>query len=150
MTENITVIGNIASEPRRAVGASGVVFTTFRLAGENRRFDRASGVWTDGPPNWFTLTVYRQLAEHAYASLRQGDRVIAQGRLRVRPWVDGEKRGTAVEVDVDALGPELRWGTTTFRRDVPGGSGDAESPDEWAVPGESAPSEEGELAATPF
>ncbi|MDR2294091.1 MAG: single-stranded DNA-binding protein [Microbacterium sp.] len=116
MTENITVVGNVASEPRQATSGAGAIYTSFRLATDNRRFDRATGEWVDGTPNWFTIYVWRALGENALASVRTGDRVLISGRLRLRAWTDGDRRGTAAEIDADAMGPDLRWGTTTFHR----------------------------------
>jgi len=67
---------------------------------------------------WFTVTAFRRLAENAAASLEKGDRVIVQGRLRVRPWESGEKSGISVEIDADAIGHDLAWGTTVFSRSL--------------------------------
>lgn len=116
MTDSITIVGNIASDPRKTTTASGIDVTSFRVASEQRRFDKSTEKWIDGEPNWFTVTAYRALAVNAGASLHKGDRVIVRGRLRLRAWVDGERKGTAVEIDAEALGPELRWGTTVFSR----------------------------------
>ena len=133
MSDNITIIGNVASEPRRGTSTSGVEFFSMRVATSERRLNRESGEWSDGPPNFYTVSAYRQLAENAYASLRRGDRVVVAGRVRIRSYGEGDKRGTSVDIDAEAIGPELRWGTTTFHRNRPS---DTHSSDEWAVPGE--------------
>ena len=122
MTENITIVGNIASEPRTGTGPSGVTYTSFRVACGSRIRDKETGEWTDGATSFYTVTAFKQLAEHAYASLRSGDRIVATGRVRIREWTDGERRGTTAEIEVEALGPELRWGTTTFHRARRGGA----------------------------
>ncbi len=68
--------------------------------------------------NWYTVTSYRQLATNAVGSVQKGDRVIVSGRLRIRDWESGEKRGTNVEIDADALGHDLSWGKSVFSRSV--------------------------------
>ena len=103
------------------------------MASTQRRFDRATGAWVDGETNWYTVSAYRRLAEHAFDSLHKKDRVILTGRLRVRKWDTGERRGTAVEIDVDAIGHDLLWGTTSFTRDAPAsGSSGSQTDDAWA------------------
>lgn len=150
MTDNITIVGNIASDPRPATTGTGIDVITFRVASDQRRYDKASDKWIDGEPNWYTVSAYRALAVHAATSLHKGDRVIVHGKLRLRPWTDGEKRGTAVEIDAEAMGPDLRWGTTTYTRAqfsevaaVEPVSNEEEFPQEFA-------SEELEPVATPF
>ena len=81
------------------------------------------------------------LAEQAFDSLRRRDRVILTGRLRVRNWDSGDKRGTSVDIDVDAIGHELLFGTTTFAQDATAGASASSAPsdDAWApVEGQSA------------
>lgn len=144
MSESITVVGNVAAEPRRGTTGGGVPYVSFRIASDARRFDRATGQWVDGQPNWYTVSAYRALAENAAASIHQGDRVVVSGRLRLRDWNDGERRGTAAEIDADALGHDLRWGTTAFTRTARGASdagtsgGAGTDADGWAVPGAEA------------
>lgn len=116
MWENITVVGNVATDPKQGSTPGGVGYVTLRVASDARRKDAGSGEWVDGDPNWYTVNAYRALAENIHASVRVGDRVVVHGRLRVRAWTDGEKKGTAVEIIADAFGADLRWGTTTFRR----------------------------------
>lgn len=118
MNENITVVGNVATDPKRGTTPSGVEYVSLRVASDARRRDPATGGWVDGEPNWYTINAYRALAENIHASVRVGDRVMVHGRLRIRPWTDGERRGTAIEVLADAFGQDLRWGTTTFRRNA--------------------------------
>jgi single-strand DNA-binding protein len=140
--DTITITGNVATPPELKQTPAGVAITTFRVASGQRRYSREAGGWTDAGTNWYTVSVFRTLAEHAHRSLQKGDRVILTGRLRLREWDNGTRRGTAVEIDADAIGHDLRWGTTTFEKDsrtatidtsqnwatVPAG-------DEWAAPG---------------
>lgn len=117
MSDTITITGNIATPPERKVTGGGVTITSFRLASSQRRYDKATGGWIDGDTNWYTVSTFRGLAEHAYDSFHKGERVIVTGRLRLREWENGEKKGFAAEVDADAVGHDLLWGTTRFRKD---------------------------------
>lgn len=116
MIQQVCIIGIVATEPRHAVTGNGVAMCNFRLASSERRYDRTRDSWQDGDTNWFTVTAFRSLAEHAAESFSKGDRIIVSGRLRVRQWERDGKQGTAVDVDADALGHDLRWGTTTFAK----------------------------------
>lgn len=134
MSNPITIIGTVATHPRLITTQSGVVICSFRLASGERRFDRAQQKWIDGETNWFGVTAFRALAEHASTSFRKGERVIVTGRLRVRKWENEEKSGTAVEIDAEALGHDLRWGISRFEKRV--GTTDAgESSSEGTWPG---------------
>lgn len=116
MSDRITVIGNIATEPEQRRTGSGIPVTSFRLASSQRYRDAQSGEWVDGMTNWYRISVFRALGENAFASLRKGQRVIVDGRLRLKEWEAGEKRGIEIEIDADAIGPDLKWGTATFQR----------------------------------
>lgn len=149
--DTITITGNVASDPEFKRTAAGVAITTFRVASGRRKYDRDAGTWADSGTNWYTVSVFRSLADHAYRSLQKGDRVLLTGRLRLREWDNGTRRGIAVEIDADAIGHDLLWGTTTFVKDARG-SADSASPatppstaDSWAAPGLDS---SGELAAT--
>jgi len=129
MSNPITVVGTIATEPRRIVTQSGVVLCSFRVASGDRRYDREQGKWVDGETNWFGVTAFRSLAEHALGSLRKGERVVVSGRLRLRQWESGEKSGLSVEVEAEALGHDLRWGVSRFEKRVPAEPGAAGEPE---------------------
>src|SRR4029079_5343976 len=86
MNETITITGNVATEPEHKLTPGGVSITTFRIASGQRRYDRQTGGWVDGPTNWYSVSTFRSLADHAYDSLHKGDRVILTGRLKVREW----------------------------------------------------------------
>ena len=140
MGELITVTGNVGTAPELKRTNAGVPITTFRLARGLRRYDRDAGAWADVGTNWYTVSVFRDLGDHAFASLRKGDRVIVTGRLRVRDWEAGTAKGTAVEIEADAIGHDLRWGTTTFVKDSRSAAHHADRPaptpdDAWAAPG---------------
>jgi single-strand DNA-binding protein len=88
------------------------------LASSQRRFDRSQNRWIDGETNWFTITSFRQLAINTSESINKGDRILVTGKLRVRDWDNGERSGTSVEVDAEAVGHDLSWGTATFVRTI--------------------------------
>ena len=119
MSDTITVTGNIATEPEHKRTPAGVAITTFRLASGQRRYDRESGGWIDSGTNWYTVSTFRGLAEHTFSSLQKGDRVILTGRLRLRDWDTGSRKGTTAEIDAEAIGHDLLWGTTHFEKDGP-------------------------------
>lgn len=118
MSDTITITGNVATDPEKRETTAGVAVASFRLASKQRRFDRNTGMWVDGVTNWYSVSVFRRLGEHAYLSLRRGDRVVVTGRLRLREWEAGGKRGWSAEIEADALGHDLLWGTTVFTRDA--------------------------------
>ena len=119
MTEQITVSGLVATAPREVVTSDGLAITSFRLASSKRRFDRATGNWIDAETNWFSVVAFRQLAKNMASSIAKGDRVVISGRLKVRDWDNGERSGTAVEIEVSSIGHDLLFGVTSFVRVKP-------------------------------
>ena len=118
MAENITVAGLVATTPRHLITADGLPITSFRLASSSRRFDRSLSKWVDGETNWYTVTAFRQLATNAHESINKGDRIFVQGVLRVRDWDNGERSGTSIEIEAEAMGHDLTWGKSVFTRTV--------------------------------
>lgn len=118
MTDSITLTGLVATAPRHIVTSEGLPITSFRLASTQRRFDRAAQRWIDGDTNWFTITTFRQLAINGAGSISKGDRIVVAGRLRIREWENGERTGTTVDVEAEAVGHDLAWGTSTFSRSI--------------------------------
>jgi single-strand DNA-binding protein len=135
MSDTITIVGNIVTTPENKRTQSGLSITTFRVASSQRRFDRATAAWTETGTNWYSVSAFRGLADHAFQSLRRGERVVLTGRLRLRQWDNGTKQGTSADVEVDAIGHDLLWGTTVYTKDA-----EARPTDAWAVPG--APADE--------
>ncbi|SEC14342.1 single-strand DNA-binding protein [Paramicrobacterium humi] len=115
MADAITVTGIVATEPS-VVTTSSTAICNFRLASSLRRFDKKTGAWTDYGTNWYSVAAYRYLADNVSASLHKGDHVIVMGRLRVREWTNGERKGLAVDIDADAIGHDLGWGTSVYTR----------------------------------
>ena len=118
MTDTMTITGLVATPPRHLITAEGLAVTSFRLASNLRKFDRKRNEWVDAGTNWYTVSTYRQLAINAVGSVFKGDRVLVTGRLRIREWGDGEKRGMNIDLDADALGHDLSWGKSTFTRSI--------------------------------
>lgn len=118
MTDTITLTGLIATPPRHVVTSEGLAITNFRLVSNQRRYDRAQERWVDADTNWYTITSFRHLAINASTSLQKGERVVVTGRLRLREWDNGEKQGLNVDVEAEAIGHDLAWGTTTFSRSI--------------------------------
>src|SRR5690606_30624369 len=73
-------------------------------------------------------TAYRTLAENALESIHQGERVIVTGTFRLRRWEQGDKKGVSADIDADALGHDLRWGTALYRK-VHGATGESRPPE---------------------
>lgn len=152
MSDNITITGNIVTPPELKRTSGGVTITSFRVASKHRRFDRATGRWTDGDTSFYSASIFRSLAEHAFDSLHKGDRVILTGRLRLREWESGGRQGISADIEVDGIGHDLLYGTTQFERDgrtrpsdpVPGSdvsaaAGDVDRPEgAWATPDDTA------------
>ena len=118
MTDTITLTGLVATNPRHIVTSEGLTITSFRLASNQRRFDRGQNAWIDGDTNWYTVTAFRQLGTHVASSLEKGQRVLVIGRVRIRDWETDEKSGTSIEIDAEAIGHDLTWGRATFTRSV--------------------------------
>ncbi|MFJ6531447.1 single-stranded DNA-binding protein [Microbacterium sp. NPDC091662] len=143
MIDTLTIVGRVATDPTQVQTAGGVPVTNFRLASTHRRFDSATQAWTDSGTNWFSVAAFRQLGENAKASLRTGDAVIVTGRLKIRSWESNGKHGTSVDIEAEAIGHDLRWGTTAYRPQPrpQAGTTDAnlESPEDHTAEGGSEP-----------
>ena len=120
----ITLVGNLTGDPDLRFTPSGAAVANFTVASTPRTFDRQSGEWRDGEAMFINCAVWRQYAEHVAESLTKGMRVIVQGRLKSRSYEpqQGERR-TVFEVDVDEVGPSLRYATAQVTRTSGGGQG---------------------------
>jgi single-strand DNA-binding protein len=133
MTDQLTLTGLIATTPRHIVTSEGLAITSFRLASQQRRFDKGSQAWADADTNWYTVTAFRELALNSAQSLNKGDRIVAVGRIKVKDWSNDDRSGTTVEVEAESLGHDLHWGTSEYHRVSKTGEPDeeeAESEDE--------------------
>ncbi|MCS5498207.1 single-stranded DNA-binding protein [Cnuibacter physcomitrellae] len=116
MSETITVTGIAATAPRHILTEAGLDIVSFRLASTQRRYDPDAQKWVDGDTNWYTVTGFRRLAVGVTGSIRRGEHVIVTGRIRVRDWETEDRRGTSVEIEADAIGHDLTWGTTVYTK----------------------------------
>ena len=161
----ITVVGNLTSDPELRYTQNGLAVANFTIASTPRNFDRASNDWKDGEALFLRASVWREFAEHVAGSLTKGSRVIATGRLKQRSYEtkEGEKR-TSIELEVDEVGPSLRYATAQITRaassrdgggagggnrgNFGGGGGNAPVADEpWAASAPAAPA--GDVWNTP-
>jgi len=120
----ITVIGNLTNDPELRFTPSGAAVANFTVASTPRTFDRQSNEWKDGETLFMRCSVWRDAAENVAESLQRGTRVLVTGRLRSRSYEtkEGEKR-TVVEMEVDEVGPSLRYATAKVAKTSRGGGG---------------------------
>lgn len=113
----LTVVGNLVADPELRFTQSGAAVTSFTVASTPRTFDKNSGEWKDGEALFLRCNAWRQVAENVSESLTRGSRVLVTGRLRQRSFdtKEGEKR-TVVELEVDEVGPSLRYATATVNK----------------------------------
>ena len=138
----VTVVGNLTNDPELRFTPSGAAVASFTVASSSRVLDRTTNEWKDGETVFMRCSVWRQYAENVAESLTKGTRVIVQGRLKQRSYEtrEGEKR-QVMEVEVDDVGPALRYATAKVNRvqrqggGFDGGqsaSGGAPADDPWA------------------
>jgi single-strand DNA-binding protein len=120
----ITVVGNLVDDPELRFTPSGAAVANFRIASTPRTFDKQSNEWKDGDALFLSCAVWRQAAENVAESLQKGMRVVVQGRLKQRSYEtrEGEKR-TVVELDVEEVGPSLKYATAKVARVQRSGGG---------------------------
>ena len=150
----ITVVGNLTADPELRYTQNGLPVANFTIASTPRAFDRAANEWKDGEALFLRASVWREFAEHVAGSLTKGMRVIAQGRLRQRSYQDREgNQRTAIELEVDEIGPSLRYATAQVTRAAARADGQgtptapAAQSDQWAA---EPPAEGGWGDDTPF
>jgi len=119
----ITVVGNLTADPELRYTQGGLAVANFTIASTPRTFDRQANEWKDGEALFLRASCWRDFAEHVAGSLTKGSRVIATGRLKQRSYDDrdGNKR-IAIELEIDEIGPSLRYATAQVTR-TSGGSG---------------------------
>jgi single-strand DNA-binding protein len=142
MPDLLTLTGVVATAPRHITTNSGLDITSFRLASGQRRFDRDQKKWVDADTNWYTVTTFRQLATNLVGSVERGQHVVVTGRLRIRAWENGDKSGTTIELEADAVGHDLCWGTSVYTKSLATSSSDGQAAAStgaqhggWATPG---------------
>jgi single-strand DNA-binding protein len=120
----ITVVGNLTNDPELRFTPSGAAVASFTVASTPRFLDKATNEWKDGDALFLRCSVWRQAAENVAESLQRGARVIVQGRLKQRSYEtkEGEKR-TVIELEVDEVGPSLRYATAKVNKTTRSGAG---------------------------
>jgi single-strand DNA-binding protein len=120
----ITVVGNLTADPELRFTPSGAAVANFTVASTPRIFDRQSSEWKDGEALFLRCNIWREAAENVAESLTRGSRVIVTGRLKQRSFEtrEGEKR-TVFEVEVDEIGPSLRYATAKVNKASRSGGG---------------------------
>jgi len=120
----ITVIGNLTADPELRFTPSGAAVANFTVASTPRMFDRQTNEWKDGEALFLRCSIWREAAENVAESLTRGARVIVSGRLKQRSFEtkEGEKR-TVVELEVDEIGPSLRYATAKVNKASRSGGG---------------------------
>lgn len=113
----ITIVGNLVADPELRFTPSGAAVANFRIASTPRTFNRETNQWEDGEALFLTCNVWRQAAENVAESLSKGMRVIVTGRLKQRSYQtkEGEQR-TVFEVEVDEVGPSLKYASASVSR----------------------------------
>ena len=120
----ITVVGNLVDDPELRFTPSGAAVANFRIASTPRVMNRQTNEWEDGEGLFLSCAVWRQAAENVAESLQKGMRVVVQGRLKQRSYEtrEGEKR-TVYELDVEEVGPSLKYATAKVTRTTRQGGG---------------------------
>jgi single-strand DNA-binding protein len=120
----ITVVGNLTGDPELRFTPSGAAVANFTIASTPRNFDKQTNEWKDGDTLFLNCSIWRQAAENVAESLQKGMRVVAQGRLKQRSYEtrEGEKR-TVVELEVEEVGPSLKYATAKVARVQRSGGG---------------------------
>lgn len=147
----VTVVGNLTADPELRYTQSGLAVANFTIASTPRTFDRASNEWKDGDTLYLRASIWREAAEQVAASLTKGTRVIAQGRLKQRSYEtkEGEKR-TTIELEVDEIGPSLRYATATVTRASGGSTPATTAGNPWAEPPAETPTTSWPTEDIPF
>ena len=120
----ITVVGNLTGDPELRFTPSGAAVANFTVASTPRTLDKATNEWKDGEALFLRCSIWRQAAENVAESLQKGMRVVVQGRLKQRSYEtkEGEKR-TSYELDVEEVGPSLKYATAKVNKTTRGGGG---------------------------
>ena len=120
----ITIIGNLTADPEMRTTRNGSTVANFSIAATPRVYNSQANQWEDGQALFLRCSAWRDLASHCVQTLHKGMRVIAQGRLQQRPYQaqDGSNR-TVVELQVDEIGPSLKYATAQVQRQQHGNGG---------------------------
>jgi single-strand DNA-binding protein len=119
----ITIIGNLTADPELRFTPSGAAVANFTVASTPRTFDKDTNGWKDGDTLFLRCAVWRDAAENVAESLQRGTRVLVSGRLKQRSYEKDGAKHTVVEMDVDEVGPSLKYATAKVNKTQRGGGG---------------------------
>lgn len=141
----LTLVGNLTADPELRYTPAGAALCKFTVASTPRNYDKGSGEWKDGDPLFMNCSAWRELAENIAESLHRGSRVVVTGRLKLNRWKtpEGENR-QAMQLDVEEVGPSLRYATAQVKKLTRTGGG---AP---VAAGEADPWESNSNAEPPF
>lgn len=140
----VTVVGNLTADPELRYTANGLPVANFSIAQTERVWDRHAGAAKDGDSIFMRCSVWREFAEHVAQTVKKGNRVIAYGKLKQRSYQDREgNQRTAIELEVEAIGPDLRFATAVVTRAVANEHGT-----DWAAVNQPAQQQQTQPAAT--
>lgn len=134
-----TIVGSLTSDPELRFTPNGAAVANFTVASNPRNFDKNTNEWVEGEALFMRCSIWREAAENVAESLHKGDRVLVTGKLVSRSWDDkdtGAKR-TVIEMQVDEIGPALRWATAKVnkaQRMQHGQQGQQQGQDPWSTP----------------
>lgn len=131
---SIQLSGTVVFEPSLRFTPSGSAVVSFRVACNQRKKTDAGG-WVDGDSCFLDVTAWQEKAEAIAEQVKQGDRVVVTGTLKMREYTDkDENKRQAFEVNAFDVALIVR--PPKAERDRP-----KEPPanDPWSQPAESAP-----------
>ncbi|MEU7827324.1 single-stranded DNA-binding protein [Catellatospora sp. NPDC049133] len=139
----LTLVGNLTADPELRYTPAGAALCKFTVASTPRNYDKATSEWKDGDPLFMNCSAWRELAENIAESLHKGSRVVVTGRLKLNRWKtpEGETR-QAMQLDVEEVGPSLRYATAQVKKLTRTGGGGAAAAAGAADPWESNTSDE--------
>ena len=118
----LTLVGNLTADPELRFTPAGAAVANFTVASTPRSFNKQTSEWVDGETLFMRCSVWREAAENVSESLVRGSRVIVTGRLKSRSWDDKDgSRRTVMELEVDEIGPSLRYATAKVTKAQRGG-----------------------------
>jgi single-strand DNA-binding protein len=144
----ITVVGNLTADAELRYTQNGLAVANFTVASTPRTMNRQTNEWEDGEALFLRCSIWREAAENVAASLTKGARVIVQGRLKQRSYDDKEGVSrTVIELDVEEVGPSLKYATAQVTRAGKGSSPSSTRPaaaeqEAWATPGAPVPAQQ--------
>lgn len=110
-----TLIGNVVADPEIRRTEGGAKVATFAIAVNKKRGEETY-------TSYFDVAVWGDMADNVVTSIHKGDRIVVTGELKQRTYEDREgKKRSAVELQVEGIGPDLRWATATVSRIANGG-----------------------------